>query len=315
MSRYLPCQPFSCYCYTLNCERDTKWIKWLVGVLVVFETVLTVFVFRLIYVYTIKALENPSIIANIDWIIPGGLLVTHLIQVLSQGYFLSRMWLYSRNRTLTLVTSVLMLARSVSLFYIVVAVFKLRTWVALRNDGDIKLVTQLCLSFGVCVDSITAITLVFYLIRSPATFQSTRNVITWIIMFTVNTGVLLVAISLSVLITYLTKPDNLIYGALLVVGGKLYANSLLAALNGRKILSAKMAQPVIMGTFDALELSNFSTLPPPMQQVHIDISQETMSSVSAKDRSNQTKQYGMLWYTQDKDCWRRIAYGAENEVL
>ncbi|GBE87206.1 hypothetical protein SCP_1004530 [Sparassis crispa] len=67
------------------------------------------------------------------------------------------------------------------------------------------------------------------------TCSHTDNIVDRITFWTVNNGVLTGVVGLTVIITMLTMPDNMIYLAWHLLLSKLYANALLATLNFRRV--------------------------------------------------------------------------------
>ncbi|KAK7689116.1 hypothetical protein QCA50_007807 [Cerrena zonata] len=108
--------------------------------------------------------------------------------------------------------------------------------------------------------------------------SGTRSVITWLLILTVNTGLVLSAVGICTLIAYLKMTDSLAYAGLLILSGKLYANSFLAMLNGRHALRTRFREPVTLNT-SVLGLSSLSpSTGAVIQPVQIEFSQETYDS-------------------------------------
>ncbi|KAI0341048.1 hypothetical protein BDW22DRAFT_318205 [Trametopsis cervina] len=81
--------------------------------------------------------------------------------------------------------------------------------------------------------------------------RRTKNMLKKLIHYSVTTGALTALTSLIVLICYNALPKNILFGGLLEVLSKLYANSSLAMLNARRRVSAGA-----MGTMTALSVPN-----------------------------------------------------------
>jgi len=64
--------------------------------------------------------------------------------------------------------------------------------------------------------------------------------------YAVTTGVLTSVFATIYVVVYLSMPLNMIYMAVYFVHGKIYVNSMLAALNSRKSLRALASQDVIL---------------------------------------------------------------------
>ncbi|KAI0824340.1 hypothetical protein BC628DRAFT_1378944 [Trametes gibbosa] len=88
--------------------------------------------------------------------------------------------------------------------------------------------------FSVASDIILTGALVFVLQRSRTGSRRSDTVLSLLITYTINTGLLTSIISVLAFIFALILPGNLIYAGVSIVSAKLYANSLLAVVNSRK---------------------------------------------------------------------------------
>ncbi|KAI0628299.1 hypothetical protein C8Q77DRAFT_1076869 [Trametes polyzona] len=111
-------------------------------------------------------------------------------------------------------------------------------------------IVSVAYGLAVLCDLITASALILSLHRSRTGFKRTDTVVDALVMYTVNTGLLTTAVGLLIFVAALRWPDTLIYGGLSIPGVKLYSNSVLAMLNSRKSLSARLAQGFEAGSFE-----------------------------------------------------------------
>ncbi|KAK7682723.1 hypothetical protein QCA50_014106 [Cerrena zonata] len=99
------------YVYTQNWERDPQWMKSLAISVILLETASTVFVQRQQYFYSVLAIGNPLSLEKIDWSIPAALAFEILSEIIVQGFYVHRMWIFSKNRALTIGTSFFLACR------------------------------------------------------------------------------------------------------------------------------------------------------------------------------------------------------------
>jgi hypothetical protein len=99
-------------------------------------------------------------------------------------------------------------------------------------------------SLSLTVNAMTAVTdvgialvLCFLLQQSRTGFRRSDTLITKLIIFTVNTGLLTSLDAIASLISYAASPNTFIYICFFFALGRLYSNSLLATLNVRRSLS------------------------------------------------------------------------------
>ncbi|KAI9452440.1 hypothetical protein F5148DRAFT_1289600 [Russula earlei] len=99
---------------------------------------------------------------------------------------------------------------------------------------EIESLGTAALSLGVITDLFTAASLSLFLHKMRTGYKKSDTLINRLIIYSVNTGVVISVFSAAVLASYNLMPTNLIFIALYFVLSKLYANSCLATLNSRR---------------------------------------------------------------------------------
>ncbi|KAK7682763.1 hypothetical protein QCA50_014146 [Cerrena zonata] len=85
------------YVYTQNWERDPKWLKCLAIFVILLETAYTACIQRTQYFYSLLAIDDRSVLANIDWSISVVVFISGIAEFIIQGFYVYRMWIFSRN--------------------------------------------------------------------------------------------------------------------------------------------------------------------------------------------------------------------------
>ncbi|TFK51521.1 hypothetical protein OE88DRAFT_1735413 [Heliocybe sulcata] len=80
--------------------------------------------------------------------------------------------------------------------------------------------------------------------RAPKTSRPMKYVLSAIVAYTIATGLLTCVISSCILASYVLFPGTMVPIAFVFVNGRLYVNSMLAALNGRDLLRARLGTVV-----------------------------------------------------------------------
>ncbi|KAK7682724.1 hypothetical protein QCA50_014107 [Cerrena zonata] len=123
-------------------------------------------------------------------------------------------------------------------------------------------------------DAIIASTMAFYLHRKQGQIRKTRGIITWLILYFVNTGAILVALSLTSLITFFAAPNSLLFCATILLYNRALANALFGALNARLLLRTKQNDIV---TFGGTSVSGNTTFPSHhVQKVQVHVERDVM---------------------------------------
>lgn len=92
------------------------------------------------------------------------------------------------------------------------------------------------LSSAAICDTAIAASLSYFLHKKRTGFKRSDEIINYLIVFSINSGLATSLISVASLITYLTAQKLWIYTAFCFLIGRLYANTFLSSLNSRQIL-------------------------------------------------------------------------------
>ncbi|CAL1693869.1 unnamed protein product [Somion occarium] len=235
------------YMYMLNCDKDPTWLKALVSTVALLEAVHTAFVIHITYNFTITGFGNLEVIGKVAWSPPTAVIVENVIVALVQGFFISRIWLLSRENTaMTIVLACLLTIRIGFGLTIGSLAFVYPTWETFHNARGAMIISNFTDCLGVVVDGAIAGCLVYYFHRDWRTgrrFNARIDwVLRWLMAYAINTGVITMIISICVMVTFVTLKMNFIFLGLNVLASKLYANSLLGTLNARRMLHARTLQ-------------------------------------------------------------------------
>jgi len=90
-------------------------------------------------------------------------------------------------------------------------------------------------ALGAVIDLLIAVALFYLLHRSRTGFKQTDSVISRLMLFTINTGLLTSICAVLCLVTFVLYPNDLIYVTFFFCLSRLYCNSLFATLNCRRV--------------------------------------------------------------------------------
>ncbi|KAL1941002.1 hypothetical protein VTO73DRAFT_7638 [Trametes versicolor] len=114
----------------------------------------------------------------------------------------------------------------------------------------ISWLVSIAYGFAVATDIILTSALIFVLYKWKSDSKRGDSIVDTLILYTINTGLLTSIISTAAFIFAIVIPGNLIYAAVSIVGTKLYANSILAALNSRHSIGGRLindSSPLSLG--------------------------------------------------------------------
>ncbi|EAU86926.2 hypothetical protein CC1G_09783 [Coprinopsis cinerea okayama7 len=149
---------------------------------------------------------------------------------LSKGNILVTAWIMAISTT-DLVTGIIITAKA----------YQLDNFLQLDTLSHLMYLT---FAAGTGADLSVAIALVWLLRRSRTGFRKTDGLIKTLMLYTINTG-LIVAIDAALgMILYVVMPRNFIFLGFYLLLSKLYLNSYLATMNARQDLRDKINEPV-----------------------------------------------------------------------
>ncbi|KAF9463770.1 hypothetical protein BDZ94DRAFT_588844 [Collybia nuda] len=221
--------------YYTSYPKDVWYLKSLVALTVVFDTVHLALISHTIYHYLVTNYFNPSSLQFMIWSLLIEALFTGLTGALVQTFYTARVWrLSKRNIPLTFGILFLVVANAGCGTAWVILAMSFKTF---ENLLDISGLTLTINALSTAVDIIIAASLCIMLNNARTGFKKSDTIINRLILFVVNTGVLTSCCALASLISLLASPKSLIYASFYFCIGRFYTNSFLATLNARKSLT------------------------------------------------------------------------------
>ncbi|KAI9058829.1 hypothetical protein FKP32DRAFT_1680528 [Trametes sanguinea] len=226
------------YRYSRLYPNDPMYLKLWVLVVVLIETLNTALTWHSSYVYLIKNFANPiALLGAPVWSmsvlpIPGS-----LAAVVSQAFFARR--LYMINRRYTPIAIVAMACfLSFAGFYIGLSIRSLKVH-NLPESLTFSWMASTGSSIMMAGDFLVTSVLIYALQKSRTGIPRTDSLLDLLIVYAVSTGFIICVFNALNVAFAFAFPSNLIYSAFSIILTKLYANTLLVALNTRKSLVSR----------------------------------------------------------------------------
>ncbi|KAG7086341.1 hypothetical protein E1B28_002303 [Marasmius oreades] len=237
------------YLYYQLFPHDPKWTRQLVSVVWFFELGHSISAVHALYAYTILHFGDsnvPHMKAPLS--IAVNLIISEIVFVFVQGYFLHRITKVSRTWFFTFGCSFLLLVRFVITFVAFVEAVLMDSLDQYTKDWNWALITLL--SIGSFVDLVIPFGLVYFLYaqRSSA-YKTTAAIVDKLILWTVETGLATGFLAVLILIFYLSLKGKFAWMSVYMCLPKMFSNAFLANLNSRVKLRA------MQESTDVLEMS------------------------------------------------------------
>ncbi|KAJ7792809.1 hypothetical protein B0H14DRAFT_3498824 [Mycena olivaceomarginata] len=169
--------------------------------------------------------------------------------LLCQGFFLRRVWKFSKNLPLTLFLAAACLTTGIiDIIMAVQTISNLSLNTILSHKFSAEVISVFAV--GAAVDLAIAAILCWYLARELTVFDRINNLVARLIQYTVATGLITSLLALGCLIAVrlvrTSRPPTVSYFMAMHFSlGRMYTNALLATLNSRKVLRKQLAPPTL----------------------------------------------------------------------
>ncbi|KAI0341042.1 hypothetical protein BDW22DRAFT_317834 [Trametopsis cervina] len=229
--------------YWTTYEGNKLPIKLWICVLCVLETTHTIICIHFIYHYFVLHYGDPVALKEIVWSIGASVSVEIVIVGFTQGFYVYRIWhISNKNRVITIILAIIVSMRVVISLFTSALTISFGTWVALQNSRLFRITANIGWVLCGLADTTITLTLIYYLYRGrKVCIGRTQNMLRKLAHYSITTGAVTLITSMVVLITFNLLKGNLLFGGLLEVLSKLYANSSLAMLNARRNVASTAA--------------------------------------------------------------------------
>ncbi|KAH9903155.1 hypothetical protein C8Q73DRAFT_785757 [Cubamyces lactineus] len=223
--------------------RDVRIIKIFVPMLLCavnpfVETMHTVLTFDSCYFYLVVNYMSPSGLLVFRWSLQLLVPLTGVTSMMCQLFYARRVWLFGVNhRKYVILATAFVIAKISCTIYASVRCYESNKIIALEENSWVIAAAYGCATI---VDGILTGTLIYVLLKSRSGLKQSDSVVQTLVTYTINTGLLTSIVSVAVFILALILPHGLIWAAVTFVSNKLNANAVLAALNTRRSVSARL---------------------------------------------------------------------------
>ncbi|KAJ7173625.1 hypothetical protein C8R46DRAFT_1215550 [Mycena filopes] len=224
------------YIYYLNYPRDSKWLKYMVAVLVFIESVQTWMICHTVYHYSILSYSNPLSLIDGEWSVYTAIALGIPTCFLIQIYFARMVYLLVKKKwrlATAIVFGVLIVAQIG--FGLCVAIKFILIWELPKLHTIVYWALVPLYSIRVLSDTLTAtvLCLVLYDASTRSVYRRSTNMFKTLMIYAMNRFVLTTVAVIIQTCVLIAKPQSIWAMAMDFVTVHLYVNSFLATLNAR----------------------------------------------------------------------------------
>ncbi|CAA7269837.1 unnamed protein product [Cyclocybe aegerita] len=222
--------------YFQGTHKDGRAFKSLIFFLWILDTLHFTFTVHGLYFYFVSHFGDFVVLREPPWSLVAGVYLTTISDMIVRCIFAHRVSiLCGRSRRVLRVLLPIVISALAFVVFVNGMGFATGTYIlgTFERMNKIAPMLYLSLSSAVAADSTVAISLCVLLFASRTGIKRTDSLLTLLIAFSINTGLLTSLCALATLITYAIWPHRFIFMGLYFTLSKLYVNSLLASLNAR----------------------------------------------------------------------------------
>ncbi|KAK0212242.1 hypothetical protein DFS33DRAFT_12960 [Desarmillaria ectypa] len=220
------------YLYYLAFPNDRKIIKYLVYGIYIVELVQMVLVTHDAFAMFGYGFGNVEAVTDIhfDWLtVP---IMSGAAACVGQVFYAYRIFILSKSRIVPIFVTCVSLTSSVAA--IITGVYSLQGGSIIELDKrKIYIAVGIWCGASALCDTIIAVCMTYYLMRSDTGFRRTRMLVTKLIRLTIETGTVTSIVALLNLILFFAFPHQTFYTTPALLMPKLYANTVYMVLNSR----------------------------------------------------------------------------------
>ncbi|KIJ59492.1 hypothetical protein HYDPIDRAFT_33179 [Hydnomerulius pinastri MD-312] len=254
----LGCTVLQAYFYFRN-NNDGWTLKGLVITLCALDTLSWAFFAYVYYYYLVKNFGNDLVLLSIPWPFGAEIFAEVIVTFLSQLFFA---WQIYRVNKKGWPISVVIVVLALVAFAVAVLSVEGRG-IAFIASKTLSIPTDINKGFATACDIIATLTMCYMLSTVQTTVARTRSVITLLIIYTINRGILLALIQGADLILYICAAAQDYWVPFHMCLSKVYVNTLLAMLNARSSLKKKRNEDTGVTLGETHDSSNYSSAAEP----------------------------------------------------
>ncbi|RDX57090.1 hypothetical protein OH76DRAFT_1476554 [Lentinus brumalis] len=229
------------FSYFRNYSSDRLFIKSLVVILIVLDTMHLALCTRTVYWYLVTNFGNVNNLDMTTWSMALQTDCNGLIGLIVQIFFARRLWIMSNNWLITAVVVILAF-----LHFGLGVVFTAESFILGRYSKFKSLTWVTCLGLGsaAVADIIIAAAMCYYLYTKRTGLRGTDSVLALLMVYSINSGLATSIIATLCVVLFGAMPTNFVWLGFFWIMGKCYVNSFLGLLNSRENLRDKVAGAV-----------------------------------------------------------------------
>ncbi|KAJ8091624.1 hypothetical protein PM082_020858 [Marasmius tenuissimus] len=235
------------YIYIVNYKKDPLQTKSFVAIVWTLAMLHAILLMITTWHYLVKSFGNPLLILKIHWSSLAALTVSSTQIMIAQLFLARRVHVFMGSFLSTWRASswfaLFVICILGNFFASLSGVIKISVLKNVSEILQIRTNLLITLAFNISVDTLLTALLAWSLLNSKSGNKRSDRVIQWIVLCSINTGLLPSLSAMAGLILFLRSPNTFWFLFCVYLISDTYANSILANLNSRSYFKEKMLSP------------------------------------------------------------------------
>ncbi|KAJ7578232.1 hypothetical protein C8J56DRAFT_969458 [Mycena floridula] len=216
------------------CVKDKVWLKVLAACVWFLETLLTILGCSYLYYLTITHFGQYSRLDDVSWSLSGFVVVHCTMVLIVQSFYAWRVRVISGRWLVSVIAWIGSFCRTV--LSLTIAVLMHKEGIITQFKAKYPYCIPFSFSLSLTIDMLNTCSICYYLHRSRTEFKATNALIDHVMIWAIETGLIISICAVLMLILEVSRPDWNIWIGFLMFYTKLYSNAFFVSLNGRSML-------------------------------------------------------------------------------
>lgn len=242
------CFAVQTYVYFTRFSTDRLWVKLVVILLQLLEAAHLFVSSAVMWEMTVIIMENPASALLVSYAEVALVLVTIWMEFTSQVFFLYRLWAISSARLPTVFGIALSLVSQMTGYTAVAKSLVYREMNEFKEEARVVLIITFTTKVACDMWIAACISVYLWGRRKSSSFSGTRRMLDTLILWTVETGLCTSIAGFLALVLFTADGGNNIWLGVFIFSGSVYANTIVAVINGRWIFQRRGQQVIELTT-------------------------------------------------------------------
>ncbi|KAJ7579516.1 hypothetical protein C8J56DRAFT_867918 [Mycena floridula] len=232
------------------CVKDRVWLKVLAACVWFLETLLTIFGCSYLYFLTITRFGQYARLGDLPWSVSGFVVIGGMVTFIFESFYAWRVHVISGRWLVSVIAWISSFVKIVLNLTIGILTHKEGTLAQFK--AKYPYLIPFLFSLSMAIGILNTCSICYYLHRCRTGIKVTNTLVDQVMVWTIETGLIISVCAVLILILELSKPDSNLWIGIYAFYTRLYSNTLFLSFNGRSLLR-ECSTSVIQSTINFVQ--------------------------------------------------------------